>query len=204
MAFEEDIGTALTKTCEHDRNQDAVHVAHAAQIVGRHIFGEAKPFHGFSERCQEDSVSQILLTLVNMILEGPSIKDQMAKATSPAALAIAQMPTFNTVKQKWTLDTAASVRHNASQETPVPIYVGLMLHAHTCKRELVERMANRGLSISHDRVLQLSTPMGNHVFHQFKREKVFCPPQDASQSSYELVCCQCKKGCVRQCAKKLP
>ena len=33
MAFEEDIGTALKKACKHDRNQDAVHVAHAAQIV---------------------------------------------------------------------------------------------------------------------------------------------------------------------------
>ena len=38
-----------------------------------------KPFKGFPERCQEDSVSPLLLILVNMVLEGPSFKDQMAE-----------------------------------------------------------------------------------------------------------------------------
>ena len=85
MAFEEDIGTSLAKACEQDNNQDAMHIARAAQIVRRHIFGEAKPFNGFPEQCQKDSVPKLLLTLVNMVLEGPSIKDQMEEATSPAA-----------------------------------------------------------------------------------------------------------------------
>ena len=91
MAFEDDIGTALAKACEQDNNEDALHIARAAQIVRRHIFGEAKPFNGFPEQCQVDSVPQLLLTLVNMVLEGPSIKDQMEEATSPAALTIAQL-----------------------------------------------------------------------------------------------------------------
>ena len=123
------------------------------------------------------TVPKLLLTLVNMVLEGPSIKDQMEEATSPAALTIAQLLKFNSVRHKRAPDTAAFVRHSTAQETPVPLYIGLMLHAHTSKRELVDKMAHLGLSVSYDCVFQLSTQMGNHVCQQFHREQVVCPPQ---------------------------
>ena len=64
--------------------------AHATQIGRHQMFREAKPFNGFPERCQEESVPSLLLGLVSMILEGPSIKDQMAD-TTPAAL---QLPKY--------------------------------------------------------------------------------------------------------------
>ena len=131
-------------------------------------------------------MSPLLLILVNMVLEGPSIKDQMAEETSPAALAIAQLLKFNSVKHKRTAGTAAFVRHRTSQETPVPLHIGLMLHSYTRKRELVERMAHLGLSISYDRVLQLSTQMGNNVCQQFQREEVVCPPQ-LCNSSFKFI-----------------
>ena len=159
MTFEDDIGSALAKACEQDNNEDAMHIARAAHIVHRHTFGEAKPFNGFPEHCQEDSVPQLLLTLVNMILEGLRIKDQMEEAT----LMIAQLLKFNTVKHKRSQGTAAFVRHSTAQEIPVPLYIGLMLHAHTRKKELVDKMAHLGLSISSDSVFQLSAQMGNHI-----------------------------------------
>ena len=115
MAFEHDIGTALAKACELDDNEDAMHIARAAQIVRRHIFDEAKPFNGFPKQCQEDSVPKLLLTLVNMVLEGPSIKDQMEEATSPAATSIAQLLKFNSVKHKRAPDRPAFVRHSTAQ-----------------------------------------------------------------------------------------
>ena len=73
LAFDEDIGAALGKACEHDI---AVSLVRAAQIVRRHMFEVRKPFtDSFGERCQEESVPKLLLALVSMILEGPSIKD---------------------------------------------------------------------------------------------------------------------------------
>ena len=57
------------------------------------------------------TVSPLLLTLMNMVLEGPSIKDQMAEETSPAAVTIAQLLKFNSVKHKRAPGTAAFVRH---------------------------------------------------------------------------------------------
>ena len=73
LAFDEDIGLALGKACEHDSDSDAVHLACAAQIVRRHMFN-SKPFTGsFEEDCQLKSVLHSLLALVSMVLEGPSI-----------------------------------------------------------------------------------------------------------------------------------
>jgi len=91
LAFSEDIGEALTKACEWDSDNDAMCLARAANIVRRHMFGELKPFTGFQETCQGASVPNALLALVNMVLEGPSIKNQSAYQSSSAALTIAQL-----------------------------------------------------------------------------------------------------------------
>ena len=88
MVFDEDVGAALARACGLD--SDAVHLARAAQIVRHHMIWESKPFNGFREGCQKESIPSLLLGLVSMILEAPSIKDQMAD-TTPTALAIAQI-----------------------------------------------------------------------------------------------------------------
>ena len=110
-----------------------------------------------------------------MILEGPSIKDQSEDRT-PAALSIAQLLKFNSTKGKRDNASSVHVKHSIAQETPVPRYIGLMLHAHSRKRELIDRLNQLGLSISYDRVLRLSAQMGNSVCELFQRENVVCPP----------------------------
>ena len=72
--FDEDIGEVLGKACEQDCDSEAVHLAHAAQIVRRYMFEDTSPFTGsFKEDCQEKAVPCVLLALINMVLEGPSI-----------------------------------------------------------------------------------------------------------------------------------
>ena len=68
-----------------------------------------------------------------------------------------------------------SVRHSLAQETPVPIYVGLQVHAHTRKRELIDKLSHLGMSISYDRVLRLSTERGNAVCKMYQLENIVCP-----------------------------
>ena len=121
------------------------------------------------------NVPSLLLALVNMILEGPSIQDH-SDATTPAALSIAQLLKFSSVKHK-RKQTTATVWHSIDQETPVPTYIGLMLPVHTRKRDLVDRLYGLGMSVSYDRVLHLSAQMGNDVCEQFHREHVVCPPK---------------------------
>ena len=142
------------------------------------MFEEGEPFNGFTEGCQADSVPSLLLALVSMVLEGPSINDQMAD-TTPAALAITQMQKCNCIKDNRAHPTTGIVtaRHSAAQETPVPTYVGMMLHAHTSKRELVDRVSHLGMSTSYTRAIELSAQVGNSACQQFHREHVVCSPK---------------------------
>ena len=59
--------------------------------------------------------------------------------------------------------------------TPLPIYVGISVHEKTRKRGLIDTLFDLGLSISYDRVMELSTAMANHVCEQYHRNKVVCP-----------------------------
>ena len=119
----------------------------------------------------------LLLSLVSMVLEGPSIKDQHHECSTPAALSIAQILKYNGVKRmRKQVDATSSLRHSSTQETPLPIYVGLLLHAQTRKRDLVDRLFILGLSISYDHVLRLSAEIGNSVCQRFHVEQVVCPP----------------------------
>ena len=52
-----------------------------------------------------------------------------------------------------------------------------MLHAHTRKKELVDRLSHLGICISYDRVLCLSAEVGSSVCEQFHMEQVVCPPK---------------------------
>lgn len=95
LAFDEDLGGALDKVCEQD--SDAIHLARAAQIVRRDMFEDAQHFSGrFTEGCQERSVPNTLLALVNMVLEGPDIHSD--SSSTQAALSVSQLLKFNSVK----------------------------------------------------------------------------------------------------------
>ncbi|KAG0713235.1 hypothetical protein GWK47_016642 [Chionoecetes opilio] len=50
------------------------------------------------------------------------------------------------------------------------------VHARTRKRDLIEMLFDLGLSISYDRVMAISTSMGNRVCEQYHRDEVVCPP----------------------------
>lgn len=90
LVFDEDIGAALEKAYVKDTDNDAVILVRVAQIVCRDIFQYSDPFDGsFQESCHENSVSSLLLALINIGLEGPNIKDQNAEPASPVSLSIA-------------------------------------------------------------------------------------------------------------------
>ena len=178
LVFKDDIGSALAKACEYDLDKNTVNLARAAQTVRKDMFKAYPSFNGsFPDRCQEDSVPQLLLSLVSMILEGPSIKDQSCQVSTPC-LTIAQLLRYNSVKHgRKGAAPDTHVRHSINQETPLPVYVSLMLHAHTRKRELVDTLSGLGIGISYDRVLRISAEMGNGVCENFVMEKVVCPPK---------------------------
>ena len=66
--------------------------------------------------------------------------------------------------------------HTRDKEPPLPIYVGLLSHVQTRKRTLIDKLYNLGLSISYDKVLSISTDVGNAVSALFEEEWLVRPP----------------------------
>ena len=173
LAFHTDLGSALRKVCTDNFDDEAICLARAAKIVRRDMFQKQSMFTGsFDENCQANSVPQSLLAMVAMILGGPNIKSE-AQDTQ-ASLSVAQLLQYNSCIRRQ--EGTSSTRHNKARETPLPIYVGLTVHARTRKRDLVETLFDLGLSVSYDRVMEISTSMSNRVCEQYHQEQVVCPP----------------------------
>lgn len=113
---------------------------------------------------------------MQIILQGPSITSNKGK--NQAALSLAQLASFNVVKtegKRSRANTSTTNKHSKNREPPVPVYVGLTIQAQTRKKELVERMHSLGLSISYNRVLEISSELAGKACRQFQHDRVVCP-----------------------------
>ena len=121
---------------------------------------------------------QLLVTLIKMILEGTNIactdRPDNVGGRNNVANVISQLIVFNSVKLY--SGSTNVVRHCEDRETPLPIYLGLMIHAITRKRDIIDKLYKLGLSISYDRVLKLSTDLANAVCQQYEDDGIVCPP----------------------------
>ena len=176
LVFEDDVGLALKQASGRDFDSEAMTLLRATNIVRRDILAKKSTFSGgFENKCQQDSVPESLKTLVGMILGGPDIETQTSKTIdTQATLTITQLILFNSIKRRRKAKSASN-RHSTNRETPLPVYLGLKLHAETRKRGLIDKLYDLGLCIHYDRVLQLSTQMGNNVCRHFESEGVVCP-----------------------------
>lgn len=95
-----------------------------------------------------------------------------------AALTIAQLVQYNTYPRRRKANVKRE-RHNISQKSPVPIYVGVTVHAKTHNCDLVETLQKLRISISNDRFLMidssndrfLSTQLGNEVCRRHHQQR---------------------------------
>lgn len=172
LTFNEHIGSAV-KNMRDSADTEAIQLMHTIKILRSAMFSNTQKFSShFDPNSQEKSVSPTLLSFVLMLLEGPGV---CHSRNNQAALSIAQLLVFNSVKRAHSV-SASSVRHNLSQETPLPIYVGLMLHSATRKKKLVDRCSALGLSVSYDRVMQIGNKTANSVCAKYRADDVVCPP----------------------------
>ncbi len=92
----------------------------------------------FDQDCRVRSVPHSLLALVAMIHNSPNIKSQGLDGMPQATLSMAQLLQYNSSVHRRAGSTG--VHHNKARETPLPIYVGLTVHARTRKRDLIETL----------------------------------------------------------------
>eukprot|EP00795_Rhopilema_esculentum_P005341 gene5341-513_t len=110
-----------------------------------------------------------------MIEHGADIKSQLHNGASKSDLALTQLLQFNCFgKYK---AGAKSHRHSKSLETPFAVYLGLSVFAKTRKRHIIDMLYENGLSISYDRVLEISSQLGEAVVNKYVEKGIVCPPE---------------------------
>lgn len=97
LVSQHEIGGMLSKVKKMD--SDAVCLARAAHIVKREILKIKNSFDGtFLPESQENALPVPLLTLVGMIIKGPTTKAEPSE--SQACLSIAQLIVFNSISRR--------------------------------------------------------------------------------------------------------
>eukprot|EP00794_Sanderia_malayensis_P004062 gene4062-4614_t len=99
--------------------------------------------------------------------------DDSADDVNEAALSIAQLIRFNSLKRRRC--GTKYRRHPREQETPLPLYNGIMLFNRTRKKGLINRMAKLGLSVSYDRVQNIQTSIAQNICDKFQRRNCVVP-----------------------------
>ena len=179
LIFEDDAGDAIRDACAFNAMNDGMCLAKAASILRRNMFDEYPRFKGsFSDdyTC-EKSVPCTIVQFIRMVLEGPDLEtDSISSQTRQApALSIAQLMRFNSVKVKRKNHTK-SVHHLVDRETPLPLYIGLLLHSNTRSKKLIDNLCELGLSVSYDRVQQLSQTITTSLCDTYGNMGFVCPP----------------------------
>ena len=75
LMFNEDISETINIAISHVTHQDAIHLVRAAQIIRNDLQKVKFDFDGSFKECNVELVPQTLRTLINMIMEGPDIKN---------------------------------------------------------------------------------------------------------------------------------
>lgn len=172
----ENVGKSLRRSCQLGDESEAVLLSRAANIIRQDMLRKkCEPFSGsFTEDCQENSVPQSLLMLISMILYGTSIKDNASYLSQPA-LSLSQLITYNSCVRR-RQQPSSNTRHFEQRETPLPLFLGALVHTKTRSKDLVDTLYKLGLSVSYDRVLGLSADLGNSAISHFETVGTVCPP----------------------------
>ena len=129
-------------------------------------------FNGsFEVNCQKRS----LLCLVSMVLRGANIETNVLDVPeTQSALTMAQLLKYNcTFQRKSKQGTTQS--HSVTRESPLTSYIGLLIHAKTRMKGLIDKLFSLGLSIPYRRVMEISTNLGNNIITHFVEENIVCP-----------------------------
>ncbi len=118
---------------------------------------------------QRECVPHLLLIFVIKVLYGVNV--QMDDVKYQAALTIAQMFVFNSVKK---YRYGNRVRH--SHSTPLTDFIATYIYAHTGKKNVIEDLKKLGISIGYQKVLQIYTEKGNDVIDYYNESGIICPP----------------------------
>lgn len=127
----------------------------------------------FPSGCQEQCIPPPLLATINTILYGTT--ESPCAGGSQSAVTICQLTLFNFKNNapRSRLKTQ-NIRHKKSVEPPLPLYMALSAYGQSRNKAGIDEMHQRGLSISHDRVMEITSNLVHMVVERAKDEGVLC------------------------------
>ena len=87
---------------------------------------------------------------------------------------ICQLLKFNSVK-RLKKEQTGHIRHNANKETPIPVFIGLLLYKYTNSCDLIEIFHDLGLSINYKRVIQIYHNIHDQVVTKYQENNLVYP-----------------------------
>jgi len=152
----------------------------AVRILRRQLFEDFPKFEGSFNKSftASASVPAVLIHFVRMLLEGPNIESVGSSgepAGNNAELSISQLIRYNSINKHKRKENVQSLRHSVERETPLPLYVGLMIHAVTKKKKIIDKLYRLGLSVSYNRVQEILATVTNVLCTKYKEDGVHPP-----------------------------
>ena len=170
FAFWKDVGAILAS-----KYSEAIHIAKATEFIWKEMLQQTTTFaNAFHDNVIEEAVPPSLLQFVCMVEHGADIKSQLCNGASKSDLAMAQLLQYNCSGRY--KEGTSTHRHSKKRETPLAVYIGLSVYSKTRKRQLIELLHDNGMCISYDRVLEITSQLGEAVVHQYIEEGVVCSP----------------------------
>ena len=147
----------------------------AAKIVRKGLLANDEIFDGdVSKKHQIRSVPNSLVKLISMILEGGEPSRELSAGLQRVFVKLSQLIRFNSVKQKRQEETQ-KFYHFKNNEPPLPVLIGLIVHARTGNRNLVDWLAVEGVSISYDFAMNLRRSISIQVYMEYRANSLVCP-----------------------------
>ena len=101
LIFKEESGQAIVDACTFSNEGDGICLARAAAIIRKQISASSKESDAILDPASEESsVPHSLYSLICMVLNGWDIHEKVSIKEQTAAMSLAQLIKFNTVKTK--------------------------------------------------------------------------------------------------------
>ena len=155
---------------------EAEKIVSVGVLLRKFVLKQQPQFKGsFGDEAATDPVLPPLLTLIDVLLEGPdaiSERRDNERARMKVAYLISQLIITNSSRRS---SDASLLYQMKERETPFPLYIGLKLHSYDRMKTFIMTLHQYGLSVSYDRVMEVRKSFAEAVTKRWSEDGVVVP-----------------------------
>ena len=176
LVFDEDLSDVISEMKDNTSTEVSI-LFKAAKILRKDCLRLKQTFTGSFSESNSESVElpTTLSSFLHTLLEGSDILQEPSNK-SKIVTSIGHQIIYNSVGRK-SSNPERIPRHIRDRETPSVIYMAMKLYLKSGSKSVLDVMHQRGLCISYDRLLVLSTDIANSVIAHWENLGVVVPPQ---------------------------